>query len=483
MTWSHPAYQRILKWLEARTGLYFSERRCAEAEQGVRRAMARTGATDLDQFAASVARDGGVIDELIAELSVTESYFFREPRQFGVIRNEVLPEIAQRLGDLHQIRAWSAGCAAGEEPYSLAIVFAQAGLADRSHILATDISRSALEKAKSGVYEAWSVSSDARQMAEGFLQERDGGYEVDEQIRQLVSFEYQNLVLDLYPCCAAESGRMDLILCRNVLIYFEPAVIPVVAQRLFDSLAPGGWLITASTDPWLSALAPFETVKTRAGIVYRRPLASPAVLCVGAGEKARPLESPHVLREVVPAGAAPPLAAQRRGPALAADRRRPAQLAYEAGDYRRAAELAAADAEDSRGCELRVRALANIDPSAAEQACAAALARHRLSVPLHYLHAVLLVGQGRDDESLDQLNQVTYLDRSQPLAHYTRGSILQRRGDLRGAMRAYRNAQRLCEALAPDACVPLSDGERADRLRDAVAQRIAALRAIQENEP
>lgn len=480
MIWSHPAYERIARQLKAHTGLYFSEPRREEAEIGIQRAMKAAGVADPDRFADLISGDRQIIDRLVVEMAVTESYFFREPRQFEMIRNDVLSEIRGRLGPDHTIRAWSAGCAAGQEPYSLAIVFDQEGLADRVRILATDISRSALEQARTGVYGVWSVRNGALELAHGRLHSREGVHEVDDRLRRLVDFRYQNLALDVFPSAASGIADMDLILCRNVLIYFDRPTIESVARRLFDSLAPGGWLVTASTDPPLADLAPYEIVNTSAGMAYRRPARGDCRSLRRAGQST-PFEPDS--NQELKQGAALAQVQTSEAPlltALAADSLEAAEAAYAAGDYRLAAQLAARHCDEPGSCSLRVRALANLDPMLAEQTCASAIGLHRLSAELHYLHAVLLIGRGRDEEAIDELRQVTYLDRGQPLAYFTLGSVLQRRGDLRAARRAYRNARRLCKLVAPDATVPLSDAERADRLAEAADACIAEIEAAEE---
>jgi tetratricopeptide (TPR) repeat protein len=178
---------------------------------------------------------------------------------------------------------------------------------------------------------------------------------------------------------------------------------------------------------------------------------------------------------VVPAAAAPQQAAPVDDDSLSA-----AEAAFAAGDYRLAARLAARQANEPESCILRVRAEANFDPALAERTCSSALDRHALSPALHYLHALLLIGQGRDGEAIEELRQVIYLDRTQPLACFTLGSVLQRRGDLPAARREYRNAWRLCGRLPPDACVPLSEAECAGRLSEAAAARMEQIDAVQE---
>ncbi|MBC7818112.1 MAG: hypothetical protein IAG10_14580 [Planctomycetaceae bacterium] len=124
---------------------------------------------------------------------------------------------------------------------------------------------------------------------------------------------------------------------------------------------------------------------------------------------------------------------------------------------------------------IQVRALANSDVSRAEQVCGAATARHPLSVELHYLHAVLLLELGQVEAAASAARRVIYLDRSLALAHFTLGSILRGLGDSEGARRAYRNARDLCEARPADELVPLSDGERAGRLKEAADLQLTLL--------
>jgi chemotaxis protein methyltransferase CheR len=143
------------------------------------------------------------------------------------------------------------------------------------------------------------------------------------------------------------------------------------------------------------------------------------------------------------------------------------------GDYAGAAALAGELPGDPAAAVLHVRALANLEATRAERACAAALGRHPLSAELHYLHAMLLIELRRDEEAIQALRRVLYLDRSLAIAHFTLGALLWRRGDPAGGRRAYRNAHALCAARPPDEIVPLSDGERAGRLAEAATYQLA----------
>lgn len=486
--WTEAGYETVLRLLGARTGLAFRPDQHQMTRQAIRSAVDALGLTDPHDFARRLERDARALDELIVKLTVSETYFFREPAQFDFLRREILPELWQRRRFERRIRIWSAGCASGEEAYSLAILCTQEGLARQTHILATDISPVALGKAREGVYGEWSLRGDSAVAARAGLVADGERYHVDPQLRRLVQFEFLNLALDVYPSFVTGTVGLDLILCRNVLIYFNPETIRRVAQRLYDSLAPGGWLITGAGDPSLEQHADYESVVTAAGVFYRRPLkgAAPDAVepppsgaaedTVGAAEREtwdewfRPVETDAIRP---PAVATQLLLAS----GTVADSLREAQAALVRGDYRGAVRWTAGHRHDPAACVLHLKALANIDTLLAVQASAEAVQRHSLSPELQYLHAVLLMEVNRDGEAVQAAQRAVFLDRSLAIAHFTLGSILQRRGALCDAQRCFRNARDLCAARSPDEIVPLTDGEAAGRLAKAAEVQLHALQA------
>jgi chemotaxis protein methyltransferase CheR len=271
VSWTHPAYEAVIGLLGERTGLSFPPPRHESAEQGVRRAMARAGVADPEEYRARIARDARALDELVVELTVGETYFFRDADQFEYIRRTVVPDFWRRLGPEHTVRAWSCGCASGEEAYSLAIVFLEEGLGERCYLLATDISRAALARCHQATYGSWSLRGPGAAVAAPYLTSRGNRFVVHDRVRRVVTFAYLNLSRDALPSFAGGTWGMDLILCRNVMIYFDAVTVRGVARRLFEALAPGGWLITAASDPPLGGEAPFEVVVTDVGVFYRRP--------------------------------------------------------------------------------------------------------------------------------------------------------------------------------------------------------------------
>ncbi|MBI2478919.1 MAG: hypothetical protein HYV60_09880 [Planctomycetia bacterium] len=286
--------------------------------------------------------------------------------------------------------------------------------------------------------------------------------------------------MDVYPSHVTSTEAMDLILCRNVLIYFGRATIREVAERLFACLADGGWLITASGDPPLGDYAPFETVVTEFGVFYRKPQASEAGLHVStaAEQNAGPWDAGRYNSEL-PGSRSPKPQAETAAESIRHVGSRPdsAKLALARGDYAQAVELSEAYSADPAACIVQVKALANLSTEEAIQKCILFTARHPLSAELHYLHAVLLMSLNLDVEAVQAARRAVFLDRSLAIAHFLLGSILQRRGSLEGAQRAFRNARGLAGARPPAEIVPLSEHETARLLAKAAENHLRVIEA------
>ncbi len=446
-----------------RTGLVFGEARRSAFEAGLARAMRRARLTEPEVYLARLDTQPAFLDDLAGEITVGETYFFREPQQFAVIRYQVLPALVSHRPRDHALRIWSAGCATGEEAYTLAIVVRERGLDRAAHIVATDLSRTALAAARRALYTRWSLRGVPDHVVRTYFGCANSRFELVPVVRELVEFRYLNLAEDAYPSLPTGIWAMDLILCRNVLIYFDAGTTARVAQRLIDSLSDDGWLLLGASDPPLQALVPCDVVVTEAGLAYRRP---------GRGRIRQPLpqaialEPPPLAPVSAPAGEP-----ARVGRGRDADDPVDASRAYAQRDYERAAELAGRlvqhDARDPDLWIVLVRALANRgELKAAGQACAAAVDRHRPSAELAYLHAVLLAEAGRHAEAAGAARRALYLDRGLVVAHLALGVALAHLGDTAGARRAVRNAARLLAGMAPEAVVPASDGEPAGRLAE-----------------
>jgi len=168
------------------------------------------------------------------------------------------------------LRVWSAGCSTGEEPYSIAITildslsFADAWNVD---ILATDIGRQALKHAERGIYSGRSIASVSEKQLADHFSKVDGGHQVKARIRKLVNFAQLNLASPVYV------GRMDLVFCMNVLIYFSEERRRAMVQRFFDALEPGGYLFLGHSESISKMPVKFQAIVLGDCILYRKPTA------------------------------------------------------------------------------------------------------------------------------------------------------------------------------------------------------------------
>jgi chemotaxis protein methyltransferase CheR len=445
--------------LRGRTGIRLAGARLDPRNPVFSKLLSRVRAVGVNQLLNDLDQESPVFDELLDEITVRETYFFRDTSQFEFIRDRILPEVVTRRGIEHVMSCWSAACASGEEAYSLAILMHEAGLGNRSRIVGSDISLDALARASRGHYRDWSLRGEGAALARRYLSREGGVNAIDDSIRRRVTFLRLNLAQDMPPSVSSRIRELDLILCRNVLIYFDEATIAAVARRLFDSLAEGGWLLTGATDPPLMEYAPFEVVVGDAGIAYRRPL-HPAIALTPRVSKRRllpavrppvpALEAKAVKLDVVSDAPSDPLA--------------PAQAAFAAADYVTTVALTRGFEGLPAGCVLHLRALANLGDAQAIAFAERAIELHPLCAELYYLLASLHIIAGDNRQAITLLRKAIYLMPSLAVAHFTLGSLLQRLGDLAGARRSLRNATALTATPSGSRIVPAYDDKSAELL-------------------
>jgi chemotaxis protein methyltransferase CheR len=450
------ALPAIADWLRAKTGLSFPESRRHDLGSALDHALARSGAADIDQLIRKLEQDPRLLDDILAEVTVTETYFFREPAQFEVLRREVVPELRRRLWGGGTLRVWSAGCASGEEPYSLAILLEQEGLAGQASILGTDINRSALARAAEARYSTWSLRG--KPAASDCFERQGEHFLLYDRIRRRVAFKRLNLASDEYPSAATGVQEMDLILCRNVLIYFDRETIGQVARRLFATLRKGGWLVTGPSDPPLWDHAPLQAVMTAGGVFYRRDEAcqpEPEPISFASANVPLPVSGNTRGTEI------PLLPTEVRVGAAAAERE----------------ELRPDDSVVERGIHIaRIRVLADSGRAAEAQTLAeVAMESDPLCPELRYLHAVVLLELSQHAAAAESLRRAIYLDPSLAVAHFLLGNVLMHLRALPEARRAFRNALSLSLSCPGGEILPLSDTEPAGALAEAARHRLALL--------
>ncbi len=221
------------------------------------------------------ADNSPLFDYLVGGITVGETYFFRDKQQGRLLENIIIPEIiAKKTREKNKtIRIWSAGCATGEEIYTIAILLCEILTTPEAwslQLLGTDINTMALAQATSGRYTKWSMRSITPQYLNKYFAKENHGYILSSRIRNLVKFSYLNLNANKYPAILNGTNAQDLILCRNVLIYFDKERIISIMKKISACLVEGGYLLLGASDPINVADSGLQYIDNQ-GIYFIKP--------------------------------------------------------------------------------------------------------------------------------------------------------------------------------------------------------------------
>jgi chemotaxis protein methyltransferase CheR len=260
-------FEYIRRLLKERSGLLLARDKAYLLESRLLPVARLHHLKTLDDLIAAVRRrpDEELVRDIIEAMTTNESSFFRDIKPFDQFRTFVLPRLLKARGQTRTIRIWCAACSSGQEPYSLAMLFAEekpmlAGW--QLEILATDISTEILEKAQAGLYSQFEVQRGLpiQLLIKYFRQEGDR-WQIDPAIRAMVRFRPLNLLADL-----SHLGQFDVIFCRNVLIYFEQATKTAVLDRVARQLARDGYLYLGGAETILGITDKLQSVPEERGI-------------------------------------------------------------------------------------------------------------------------------------------------------------------------------------------------------------------------
>jgi two-component system CheB/CheR fusion protein len=296
--------RELLKRIHERSGIHFGSYKPATILRRLHGRMKATSRPTLAGYAAYLETNPEEYARLVNSLLIKVTEFFRDPKLFEYLREHVLPElIAEARRDGRELRIWSAGCSTGEEAYSLAIIVAEALGEEQAwpdvRIFATDIDGEAIAFARRGIYPPTALKGLPAGALDRYFVKSDGGYEVAKRLRALMVFGEHDLGERVpFP-------RIDLLLCRNVLIYFTALMQRVALETFAFSLRPGGRLVLGTSETVMALPDPFEEDQARLRI-YRRlpgsyaiPPMRPAVLRPRRGEGSNLDEAIRVTRRDV----------------------------------------------------------------------------------------------------------------------------------------------------------------------------------------
>ncbi len=277
---SEASFQIIAELLEARTGQHLNESRRWRVDSALGGIFRAHGISNVDQLvcllAAPPAGPEGtdLTQEVVEALINNETYFFRDKPTFDQLPAEILPELANRRRDVRRLSIWSAGCSTGQEVYSLAMLFADQAEQWRGwtiDILGTDVSHRAINAARSAIYSPFEVQRGlgVTQMLRHF-DETPRGWQVRDEVRRMVRFGQHNILSGHHP------GRLpfDLVLCRNVLLYFDRSTRGDAFARLSGAVMPDGYLMLGAGETAVGQTDRFVPASRRAS--FFEPVTAPA---------------------------------------------------------------------------------------------------------------------------------------------------------------------------------------------------------------
>jgi len=459
-----------------RMGLYYPQDRWPDLARGLERAATALGFASTHSFITHLlAEQFGQreIEALATHLTIGETHFFRNPDLFAKLESWLLPELIAERQSTHSLRLWSAGCATGQEPYSLAILVSRLITKLDSWdvtILATDINPEAFNAAKAGEYTQWSFRGTPAWAINGYFSKlSDGRYRLDQSIRDMVTFRYLNLAEDTYPSPATGLADFDLILCRNVVMYFSPAVVKKVGDRLHRSLREGGYLVVTPSEASRDMQCGMTSMLTGGEVVYKK---TPATQLASSDERVK--HKPAVRRTPDPAfgpgaGSWPEVDRRKETRPFAAYAKRKAAAEAEMKTKKSAPKRSVPRLEGEQAAR-EARLLANKgDCRKALELCETALQTDKLNPSLYYLKASILQELGRHDEAERALQSTLFLDANFALARVMLGAIARGQARWGEAFKHFAAALSQLEQMPPDHVLPETDGLTAGEMAETVA--------------
>jgi chemotaxis protein methyltransferase CheR len=471
---------RASERIAEKIGLHFPPERWTDLRRGLQQAAPEFGLLDASacsEWLANTTLSKAQWQLLATHLTVGETYFFRDKSTYETLATKVLPPLihARRNGE-RRLRIWSAACCTGEEPYSLAILLSQV-LPDFAQwnvtILGTDINERFLQKAAAGVYGEWSFRDAPPDLKPRYFRRLPNGrYAIIPEIKRRVTFAHLNLVEDVFPSLATDTNAMDLILCRNVLMYFSQPQMRKVIGNLRRALLDGGWLAVSPSEVSQAMFPGFQTENFPGVILYRK---NEARTREDAGKKSSPFGSIDTHRlPAVPW--TPPTLSPPPPPPPVHQALRTAEQFYSEGRFTEAVEilLSAKAITTAEEYSLLARALANQGQlSVALEWCDRWLAADKLVASAHYLRAMILQELGSVEHAGQALQRALYLEPKLILAHFALGNLARTAGRAIDAERHFANALTLLRTHPAEETLPESDGLKAERLMEIITSLTA----------
>ncbi|MEI7811812.1 MAG: CheR family methyltransferase [Ignavibacteria bacterium] len=494
---SEDKFHDISKYISDNLGLYFQIEQQNDLERGLKAAMTEFGHHNLKDFVNFLLNstpDKEYINEIAIRLTIGETYFFRENRIFEILREKILPEIFRQKDS---VRFWSAGCCSGEESYSIAMMMDEYFNGDakgRVTIQGTDINPEFLTKAARGIYNEWSFRNvNNRIKAKYFTPVENNKYELNHRIRTMVSFSQLNLMDGSFPSQLNGAEKMDIIFCRNVLLYFNADGAKKVAGDFAESLNEGGWLISGMSELSHTSSPRFRSVNFDDAILFQlkpKDIADkvPPVTLSGGLSQLTLKPSDYIPPSVHRAERIKKGISARRGTLKNEVSKQPATYGnnfslnsakslYESGDYEGASKqfehlfnaggLLKSELDESY--LLTAKSFANTGRlDEARKWCAQGLSANKLNAALHLFLGILFQEENKTEQAIEAIGRAVFLNQDYIAAHFALGNIYRRNKNCADSRRHFKIILEVLEGFVETEIVADTDGMTAGRMKSIV---------------
>lgn len=488
--------------LELKTGIYFPRKRFKELESKLLRMTSQLGYKSFEEllsyfFTTKLTDDD--IKQLACHFSVTETYFYRSPEYLRVI-NELMQSRynKQRLIENRTLRIWCAGCSTGEEPYSIAIHLLDTvkDIKDWNiTILATDINPEVLKKARNGLFSHWSFRSTPDWVIrKHFTKHNSTHLSISPQIKEMVTFSYLNLAEDVFPSITNGTNSVDIIFCRNVLMYFSYSRIKEISSRFYKCLVDDGILVTSPSETFHFLTNEFQSVQSDNIVFYMKSneknktrkknnvgsisyfnnyfhadkaMFEDKPVTVKNGTKKQYVNKAELKNKQETKGDINQAYINALG-------------LFTAHKYEHTVNELLTTKEEYRDSKINLllaEAYANMGLlEEAIKYCRIAINLDKLNARQYYLYATILTETGEPEEAVKQLKRSIYINPDFILSHYLLGNLYLQMGSKNIAIKSFNNALRLLGKLKKENVIDDSEGITAGGLGEIIKQNMENLK-------
>jgi len=497
---SRELISQVSKCLCNKMGLEFPENRYKDLLRGIKEASTELGfdnTKDCIEWLIHSDLNKQAQDTLARHLTIGETYFFRDSSLFKYLKEKVFHDlIYSRWNKEKFIRIWSAGCCTGEEPYSFAMLIDKL-LPQRKNwnisIIATDINEDFLKKAKKGTYTKWSFRNTPEDIRDKyFVKTGENQFTISNEIKGMVLFNKLNLASLGFPSYSRNISEMDLICCRNVLMYFSENVRDQVVYKFSKTLAQNGWLIVSPGEAEHARKVRLTSVRSSDTTLFRKidKKFQQTNQCININletNKFHDIKNPikQTIKKSIEQQKIPELKLKSKTEKKPGSQKEilekksnnrennydEALIYFEKGDYdtsvRLLNSLLETEKNNSKYMSLLARCYANLKQNdKASSWCEKAISKDSFNPNYYYLMASIQQELGLTDKAIKSLNQALYMEPSFIMAYFAMGMIRKKQGRQKESLKCFKNAVYYLNSMDKNTIVSSSDGMTAGRLKE-----------------